>query len=248
MTMRLSQSSLTGTDRTLVAVGTVRLASMFCDRAGRGALEDGVASAPPLAAFSSRLLGVLRVLGLVVLSLLVALLADSWWPALVVPSASRLFCSVLLAVLASRSCCSALSCWSSLLSSFLFSTVPASPPSRSALLVVLALSSDFWLRGGTALGCAGRLGHGACRSPRSRCWNLRSWRSRKSSSSPCAGPCRRSPTRPCPRCPGPPGTSRTSRQRAIRWLRIPTSSCPQLTRARPVSPLPTRAWVSTPQG
>src|ERR1700712_4646615 len=29
MTMRLSHSSLTGTDRTLVAVGTVRLASMF---------------------------------------------------------------------------------------------------------------------------------------------------------------------------------------------------------------------------
>src|SRR6195952_672702 len=29
MTMRLSQSSLTGTDRTLVAVGTVRLASVF---------------------------------------------------------------------------------------------------------------------------------------------------------------------------------------------------------------------------
>ncbi len=35
MTMRLSQSSLTGTERTLVAVGTVRLASMFCTvRAG----------------------------------------------------------------------------------------------------------------------------------------------------------------------------------------------------------------------
>src|ERR1700710_1484125 len=29
MTMRLSHSSLTGTDRTLVAVGTVRLTSMF---------------------------------------------------------------------------------------------------------------------------------------------------------------------------------------------------------------------------
>src|SRR6478752_5776937 len=35
MTMRLSQSSLTGTDRTLVAVGTVRLASMLATvRAG----------------------------------------------------------------------------------------------------------------------------------------------------------------------------------------------------------------------
>ena len=35
MTMRLSHSSLTGTERTLVAVGTVRLASMFCTvRAG----------------------------------------------------------------------------------------------------------------------------------------------------------------------------------------------------------------------
>src|SRR3712207_9403364 len=30
MTIRLSQSSLTGTERTLVAVGTVRLRSMFC--------------------------------------------------------------------------------------------------------------------------------------------------------------------------------------------------------------------------
>src|SRR5919107_3796068 len=30
MTMRLSHSSLTGTDRTLVAVGTERLRSMFC--------------------------------------------------------------------------------------------------------------------------------------------------------------------------------------------------------------------------
>lgn len=30
MTMRLSISSLTGTWRTLVAVGTVRLVSMFC--------------------------------------------------------------------------------------------------------------------------------------------------------------------------------------------------------------------------
>src|SRR3954453_11906024 len=35
ITMRLSIRSLTGTDRTLVAVGTVRLASMFCTvRAG----------------------------------------------------------------------------------------------------------------------------------------------------------------------------------------------------------------------
>ena len=35
MTIRLSQSSLTGTERTLVAVGTVRLTSMFCTvRAG----------------------------------------------------------------------------------------------------------------------------------------------------------------------------------------------------------------------
>ena len=35
MTMRLSISSLTGTERTLVAVGTVRLASMFATvRAG----------------------------------------------------------------------------------------------------------------------------------------------------------------------------------------------------------------------
>ena len=35
MTMRLSQSSFTGTERTLVAVGTVRLASMLATvRAG----------------------------------------------------------------------------------------------------------------------------------------------------------------------------------------------------------------------
>ncbi len=35
ITIRLSQSSLTGTWRTLVAVGTVRLTSMFCTvRAG----------------------------------------------------------------------------------------------------------------------------------------------------------------------------------------------------------------------
>ena len=35
MTIRLSQSSLTGTERTLVAVGTVRLASMLATvRAG----------------------------------------------------------------------------------------------------------------------------------------------------------------------------------------------------------------------
>ena len=35
ITMRLSMSSLTGTERTLVAVGTVRLTSMFCTvRAG----------------------------------------------------------------------------------------------------------------------------------------------------------------------------------------------------------------------
>ncbi len=40
-----------------------------------------------------------------------------------------------------------------------------------------------------------------------------------------AGPCRRSPTRPCRRCRGPSGSARTSRQRAIRWLRTRTSSC-----------------------
>src|SRR6476661_4103984 len=44
ITIRLSQSSLTGTERTLVAVGTVRLASMFCTvRAGapRSTVRDG---------------------------------------------------------------------------------------------------------------------------------------------------------------------------------------------------------------
>src|SRR5919107_4550908 len=57
MTIRLSQSSLTGTDRTLVAVGTVRLRSMFCAvRAGapRSGVTDGssLASAGALGDFS----------------------------------------------------------------------------------------------------------------------------------------------------------------------------------------------------
>src|SRR4051812_48272801 len=45
ITMRLSISSLTGTERTLVAVGTVRLASMFCAvRAGAPRSTDRVGS------------------------------------------------------------------------------------------------------------------------------------------------------------------------------------------------------------
>src|SRR5919107_5906748 len=57
MTMRLSQSSLTGTDRTLVAVGTLLLRSMFCAvRAGapRSGVRVGssVASAGALGDFS----------------------------------------------------------------------------------------------------------------------------------------------------------------------------------------------------
>src|SRR3712207_4236201 len=57
MTIRLSHSSLTGTDRTLVAVGTLRLRSMFCAvRAGapRSGVTDGssVASAGALGDFS----------------------------------------------------------------------------------------------------------------------------------------------------------------------------------------------------
>src|SRR3954451_24904332 len=57
MTMRLSHSSLTGTLRTLVAVGTVRLRSMFCTvRAGAPRRGDrvgsSVASARAAGAFS----------------------------------------------------------------------------------------------------------------------------------------------------------------------------------------------------
>ena len=41
MTVRLSHSSLTGTERTEVAVGTVSEASMLADRARRGAAQHG---------------------------------------------------------------------------------------------------------------------------------------------------------------------------------------------------------------
>src|ERR671920_2362995 len=57
MTIRLSHSSFTGTDRTLVAVGTVRLRSMFC-AVRAGAPRSGVtfgsslASAGALGVFS----------------------------------------------------------------------------------------------------------------------------------------------------------------------------------------------------
>src|SRR4051812_44260214 len=54
MTIRLSQSSLTGTWRTLVAVGTVRLASMFCTvRAGAPRRTVNVGSSEASAAFGS---------------------------------------------------------------------------------------------------------------------------------------------------------------------------------------------------
>ncbi len=55
MTMRLSHSSLTGTERTEVAVGTVRLASMFCTvRAGapRSTVSFGSSEASAWAGFS----------------------------------------------------------------------------------------------------------------------------------------------------------------------------------------------------
>src|SRR5919107_3323493 len=55
ITIRLSMSSLTGTERTLVAVGTVRLASMFCAvRAGapRSTVSDGSSLAADWAGFS----------------------------------------------------------------------------------------------------------------------------------------------------------------------------------------------------
>src|SRR3954470_842080 len=58
MTMRLSISSLTGTDRTLVAVGTARLASMFCAvRAGapRSTVSVGSSLAVACAGFSGSL-------------------------------------------------------------------------------------------------------------------------------------------------------------------------------------------------
>src|SRR5690349_6591239 len=48
MTMRLSHSSLTGTVRTLVAVGTVRLTSMFC-AVRAGAPRSGVSVGSSLA-------------------------------------------------------------------------------------------------------------------------------------------------------------------------------------------------------
>ena len=60
MTMRLSHSSLTGTERTLVAVGTVRLSVHVLHGAGGGAAQHGVASArrwPRPARPASRLLG-----------------------------------------------------------------------------------------------------------------------------------------------------------------------------------------------
>src|SRR3954471_10904073 len=55
MTIRLSHSSLTGTDRTDVAVGTVRLTSMFCAvRAGapRSTVSVGSSEASLAAGFS----------------------------------------------------------------------------------------------------------------------------------------------------------------------------------------------------
>src|SRR6185436_14879809 len=58
ITMRLSHSSLTGTERTEVAVGTVRLASMFCTvRAGapRSTVRVGSSLAVPLAGASGSL-------------------------------------------------------------------------------------------------------------------------------------------------------------------------------------------------
>src|SRR6186997_3003694 len=58
ITMRLSHSSLTGTERTEVAVGTVRLTSMFCTvRAGapRSTVRVGSSLAVPLAGASGSL-------------------------------------------------------------------------------------------------------------------------------------------------------------------------------------------------
>src|SRR3954465_5671685 len=58
ITMRLSIRSLTGTERTLVAVGTVRLASMFCAvRAGapRRTVRVGSSLAVGVAGFSGSL-------------------------------------------------------------------------------------------------------------------------------------------------------------------------------------------------
>src|SRR6185312_7243498 len=59
MTMRLSISSLTGTSRTLVAVGTVRLVSMFCAvRAGAPRrIFRSASSAAGWAAWGSAVLG-----------------------------------------------------------------------------------------------------------------------------------------------------------------------------------------------
>ena len=80
-------------------------------------------------------------------------------------------------------------------------------------------------------------------SSRHHRWRIPRRTSRRTCSRP--GPCRRSPTTPCRRCRGPSGSARTSRQRATRWLRTRTSSCLPMTPARPVSPLPIRACVST---
>ncbi len=58
MTVRLSMSSFTGTDRTLVAVGTERLTSMFCTvRAGapRSVVSSGSSLASAGAGFSGSL-------------------------------------------------------------------------------------------------------------------------------------------------------------------------------------------------
>src|SRR6476469_7742963 len=58
MTVRLSMSSFTGTERTLVAVGTLRLTSMFCTvRAGapRSTVRVGSSTASGLAAGSGSL-------------------------------------------------------------------------------------------------------------------------------------------------------------------------------------------------
>ena len=70
MTMRLSQSSLTGTERTLVAVGHGEAGVHVLHRAGRGTLEHGVGR---LRLLGVLVLGVLRLLGVLGCRLVVAL-------------------------------------------------------------------------------------------------------------------------------------------------------------------------------
>ncbi len=83
MTMRLSQRSLTGTERTLVAVGTVRLASMFCTvRAGAPlrTVKEGSSLAAASCVFSGSLgVGLAPSFDASLFSvLLVALFASCW--------------------------------------------------------------------------------------------------------------------------------------------------------------------------